>query len=63
MIRVHNSEQQMASPTNNNTNNTHKNKVPGSINQNDRFLEYVKYFIITYFLFFVLIDMIQRHRI
>jgi hypothetical protein len=42
MIRTHNSEQKMASPTNNSSNETPKNKVPGSIHQNDRFLEYVK---------------------
>ncbi|CAF4517649.1 unnamed protein product, partial [Rotaria socialis] len=30
----------MASPTTSNTNNTAKNKVPGSISQNDRFLDY-----------------------
>ncbi len=35
----------MASPTTNNTNNTFKSKVPGSIHQHDRFLEFVKYFI------------------
>ncbi|CAF1506376.1 unnamed protein product, partial [Rotaria sp. Silwood1] len=31
----------MASSTTNNTNNMPKSKVPGSIPQNDRFLEYV----------------------
>ena len=35
----------MASPTSNNTNNTFKTKVPGSIHQSDRFLECVQYFI------------------
>ena len=38
-------KQQMASPTSNNTNNTFKTKVPGSIHQSDRFLECVQYFI------------------
>jgi K+-transporting ATPase A subunit len=46
MIKVHKSEQKMASPTTNSINNTPKNKVPGSINQNERFLEYVIYIII-----------------
>jgi hypothetical protein len=39
----------MASPTTNNTNNTFKSKVPGSIHQHDRFLEFVKYFIYIVF--------------
>ncbi len=60
MIRAHNSKQKMASPTANSMNNTFKNKVPGSIHQNDRFLEYVKYFIIFYLLVFISIDMIQK---
>lgn len=42
----------MASPTTNSTNNTLKSKVPGSIHQNDRFLEYVLYNQSYIYLFF-----------
>jgi hypothetical protein len=52
----------MASPTTNSTNDTLKSKVPGSIHQNDRFLEYVKYLIIFYLLVFISIDTIQRQQ-
>ena len=53
MIRVHSSEQNMASPTTNSINNTPKNKVPGSIHQSDRCLEYIKYLIIFSFTLFL----------
>ena len=55
----------MASPSTNSTNNTSKNKVPGSIHQIDRFLEYVKHHILFNFLilFFFSTDMIQKQQI
>ena len=40
----------MASPTTNSINNTPKNRVPGSIQQTDRFFEYIKYILLFDFL-------------
>lgn len=43
----------MASPTANNTNNSFKTKVPGSIHQSDRFLEYIQTFCSRLFVSFL----------